>query len=292
MHILLMILKILGIVLLVLIGILILLLCAVLFIPVCYQATGELFEEKKFHIRGTWLFFVLRVVGEIEGKAVTVKIQLFGFPVFSYPKAQEPNKKRKKRRKKRSRRVKEKDTCVSKSDWEGKDTQQESEIEKELCHLEQSQIEKKKEKTRKSGKIKQILAKIGEWILMIPQKLKQLGKNLAHIKEMLYDENNKAAVTHGFQEIKYLLRHFGPRKILADLTFSTGDPAFTGQLLGVICIFPIIYQNDMHLIPDFESESAYVRGTFQIRGRIRFIHALCAGVRILKDKNIRNLIRK
>lgn len=284
MHILLMIFKIVGIVLLVLLGVILLFLCAVLFLPVRYQVAGEFLEEKRIHIRGTWLLFVLRAACEIEGKTVTAKVRLFGFPVFSYPKPEDSGIKRKKRREKRSRRKKEKDTQVLKNDWTEPDGQQEAEIEKELHHMEQKTSQPKKKKEKKK--------KIREWILKIPQKLKQLGKNLAHIKEMHYDESNKAAILHGLREIKYLLRHFGPGKLQADLTFSTGDPALTGQLLGVICIFPIVYRNDMHLVPDFEADSAYARGTFGLRGHIRFIHALCAGVRILKDKNIRKFIRK
>lgn len=124
------------------------------------------------------------------------------------------------------------------------------------------------------------------------QKLKQIIKNLAHIKEMIYDESNRSAFSHGCAEIQYLLRHFGPRKLKADLTFATGDPARTGQLLGVICIFPVIYRNEVSIVPDFETDDFYIRGTFSVKGRIRLVHALGSGIRIWRDKNIRKIIRK
>ena len=89
-----------------------------------------------------------------------------------------------------------------------------------------------------------------------------------------------------------LLRHFGPRKLKADLTFATGDPARTGQLLGVICIFPVIYRNEVSIVPDFETDDFYIRGTLSVKGRIRLIHALGSGIRIWRDKNIRKIIRK
>ena len=77
------------------------------------------------------------------------------------------------------------------------------------------------------------------------------------------------------RRIRYLLRHFGPRKLKADLTFATGDPARTGQLLGVICIFPVIYRNEVSIVPDFETERFF---TFFGKGRrIRLIHALNGG---------------
>ena len=144
---------------------------------------------------------------------------------------------------------------------------------------------KPKAKHRKKRDFRRMLT--GIW-----QKLKQIIKNLAHIKEMIYDESNRSAFSHGCAEIRYLLRHSGPRKLKADLTFATGDPARTGQLLGVICIFPVIYRNEVSIVPDFETDDFYIRGTFSVKGRIRLVHALGSGIRIWRDKNIRKIIRK
>ena len=299
MQILLLILKIIGIILLVLLCILILLILAVLFVPVRYRADGELLEEKKAHISAGWLLFVLRAACIIQNKEVTVRVRLFGFPVFSYPKQDKPEHDTKRRDRTHKMRRKKKETGEA-----------DTELEEEIRYLAESAPETanisktadvaadttvqpsepaktkagtKSAKNRKKRSLKRILTKI--W-----QKLKQIGKNLAHIKEMIYDEDNRSAFVHGCREIQYLLCHFGPRRLKTDLVFGTGDPARTGEVLGVICIFPVVYRNEIRIVPDFETDSFYIKGTFEVKGRVRIIHALLSGIRLWRDKNIRKLI--
>ena len=227
---------------------------------------------------------MLRVACSIKNGEVTACVRLFGIPVFTYP-----NRKKQK----------EKQTDTKLPD-------ETTEIEKEIAYFTEEkksdadsvpklpelpendpkeQKKKQKAKHRKKRDFRRMLTEI--W-----QKLKQIIKNLAHIKEMIYDESNRSAFSHECAEIRYLLRHFGPRKLKADLTFATGDPARTGQLLGVICIFPVIYRNEVSIVPDFETDDFHIRGTFSVKGRIRLIHALGSGIRIWRDKNIRKIIRK
>jgi hypothetical protein len=75
-------------------------------------------------------------------------------------------------------------------------------------------------------------------------------------------------------------------------TFSTGSPDTTGEVLGVIAMFPMAYQNRWNIAPDFEADHFYVEGEAQLSGRI-FIYQL-AGIilRILKDRNCRRLFKK
>ena len=317
MQILLLILKIIGIILLVLLCILILLILAVLFVPVRYRADGELLEEKKAHISAGWLLFVLRAACIIQNKEVTVRVRLFGFPVFSYPKQDKPEHDTKRRDRKHKMRRKKKETgeadteleeeirYLAESAPENKNVSKTLDISETANIPETANISKtadvaadttvqpsepaktkagtKSAKNRKKRSLKRILTKI--W-----QKLKQIGKNLAHIKEMIYDEDNRSAFVHGCREIQYLLCHFGPRRSKMDLVFGTGDPARTGEVLGVICIFPVVYRNEIRIVPDFETDSFYIKGTFEVKGRVRVIHALLSGIRLWRDKNIRKLI--
>ena len=66
MHIVLLILKILGIILLVLFGLLLLVLCTVLFVPVRYQISGSWKEEKWGRVRVSWLLSAICVNGSYE----------------------------------------------------------------------------------------------------------------------------------------------------------------------------------------------------------------------------------
>ena len=57
-------------------------------------------------------------------------------------------------------------------------------------------------------------------------------------------------------------------------------------------MFPAVYQYDVGIYPDFEADKAYVEGTFFVKGHIRLIHVLISGIRLLKECDIRNLIKK
>jgi small-conductance mechanosensitive channel len=79
---------------------------------------------------------------------------------------------------------------------------------------------------------------------------------------------------------------------LGGLTFALADPALTGQVLGILCMMPFLYQYDFHIFPDFESESYYIRGSYDVKGRIQLIFLLVTAIRLLADKEIRSFLKK
>ena len=103
---------------------------------------------------------------------------------------------------------------------------------------------------------------------------------------------NQHVVKKTLGELKYLLKHFGIRKIASDLTFSLADPALTGQILGLLCIIPVLYTGDVHIYPDFEAEQLYIKGTFSVKGRVRIIRLLIVAVRMILDKEVRTVLKK
>ena len=111
--------------------------------------------------------------------------------------------------------------------------------------------------------------------------------DFAFIKQQLTDEHNHSVVKKLFKELGYLLKHFKFRKIKTDLVFSAGDPALTGQILGVLCMLPVLYQYEFRLVPDFETEEMYIKGSFLAAGKIRLIHGLMSVLRSVLDKEIR-----
>ena len=114
------------------------------------------------------------------------------------------------------------------------------------------------------------------------------GKELWHT---VTQEENKATAKSALGELIYLLKHFRVRKIQSELTFSAGDPALTGQVLGVLCLIPFLYQKGVHITPDFEAEKWYVRGRINGTGHMRLVHVLRSLIRLWKDENIRKLIK-
>lgn len=109
------------------------------------------------------------------------------------------------------------------------------------------------------------------------------------IKKILMDEQNQDAVKHLKDEVIYLLKIFLPKKSKIDAVFSTGAPDTTGQLFGVLACFPAMYQKDWRLLPDFQSDDAYFKGTFWGRGWIALYQIVGIILRILFDKKCRRL---
>lgn len=122
------------------------------------------------------------------------------------------------------------------------------------------------------------------------------GKDLRaiwdRVRTELADEGNHRAIRHVFSEIRYLLSHFGPRRVHADVGFSLGDPANTGYATALLSVCPFSYGKDTRILPDFELQELYLRGWMDLRGHVRMIHVLVTGIRLLFDKDIRNVLKK
>ncbi|MGN0170247.1 MAG: DUF2953 domain-containing protein [Lachnospiraceae bacterium] len=115
---------------------------------------------------------------------------------------------------------------------------------------------------------------------------------LTDMMKELQKEENKQAWSLCVRQIKYLCKHYGPRKMKGNLRFSLGDPAYTGVALGLVSMFPFVYTKDFQLHPDFQSESVYFRGNLSLSGRLRLIHLLRSFIRLFMNKTIRSFINK
>jgi len=109
------------------------------------------------------------------------------------------------------------------------------------------------------------------------------------LKKILTDEKNKEAVTHLKNELLYLLKVLLPKKSKIDAAFSTGSPDTTGQAFGILACFPAMYQKNWRILPDFESEDLYLKGTIWGKGRIYGYEIIGIILRIVFDKNCRRL---
>ena len=136
------------------------------------------------------------------------------------------------------------------------------------------------------------MKKIKNFFIGIQKRLISFKEFVVKVKEIVADTKNQYAVRRLWEELLYLLKHFGFRKIHTELTFALADPAFTGQVLGVLCMMPFLYQYDFHIFPDFESESFYIRGSYDVKGRIQLIFLLVTAIRLLADKDIRSFLKK
>ena len=286
------ILKIIGIVLLVILGIMLFLLAVLLFVPVRYSVKGTVDNNITAEGKISWLCSIFRYDFTFQEQDLNGEVRIFGF------------------RPKKKERVSEEELeeeavpevkdgveevvsdLVSAAGEEDKSekTPIKPEQDQEVDSHKGKQNRKSSDKnSRPSGKnifmrmwdkIKSFMKKIKNFFIGIQKRLISFKEFVVKVKERLWEE------------LLYLLKHFGFRKIHTELTFALADPALTGQVLGILCMMPFLYQYDFHIFPDFESESYYIRGSYGVKGRIQIIFLLVTAIRLLADKEIRSFLKK
>lgn len=313
------ILKIIGIILGILLAILLALVLLVVFLPICYRVEGDLQEKMEIRGRLSWLFFI-RVKFLAEGKKISVWLSILGFKKVLYPAEEKAARKIKKQR--RSKKQTQKHTTPEEPDTAN--TGFEDEVEEhdglsvdddpasiqtaELLSLpatdksyptaDESPTTTDETFTDSDFSKKKSLPKfrpwhmIKTWIQKIKKFILSLKENFSNIKKEVSDETNKNAVSHIFKELKTLLHHIGPRRGKAQLSYSTGDPATTGELTGVLSIMPLFYKKGIHVVPDFTSDRFYIRGNFRVNGHFQVFHLLGIFIRVYRDKDLRKLMQK
>lgn len=316
MHVILLLLKILGIVLLAVLGLILLLICLVLFVPIRYSVAGAIDKSVDYKISGKvcWLFSILRFKFSYErGQEPFYEFRIFGIPKkpgtkkkpFSEEELEEELEKE------LENEPEEAEVCETSENQQDPETEpvKDTKIQKDVLknsikEVEVPQAEKAKEQAeqesvRQKKRPEKIVEKVRTFFVHLKKSIQNLWNGMknakdkiADIKAMLMDETNKKIIGKCFSEIKYLFRHFKFRKIRTDLDFSTGDPAMTGQVLGVLCLIPAMFRYQISIRPDFTAESPYAEGTFDVSGRIRPVHFLVTVIRLLKDKDVRNLIKR
>ena len=166
-HILLTILRIIGIILLVVIGLILLLVCLFLFVPLRYrgqlvreEGSGVPFEGK---LTVTWLLRMLSVLVEMRGRSPVITLKVFGFRVKTFGSAAETHKKKKTKQAAGKRGNKEKAGKEEKESAEGKAAEEKKPVEKtaaeEKKSVERTAKEEKKPVEGKAGEEKKPVEK-------------------------------------------------------------------------------------------------------------------------------------
>ncbi len=274
-------LKLIGIILLVLLGIVLTLLVLLLFVPVRYQIKGSVLEDKMVRVKLHWLLHLLVFSLSYEEKKLTTEFRILGFRLF-------PREKKK--------------SALDDTDFddieEAEDERVTQEPVQEIPQLTATEYSGEPQtdssethRRQKRQPKRKIAAFIDKW-KRFWEKIKQIPDKVSAIWSVISDEGNHKVVSLVWEQIRYLLRHSRFRKLKTDLTFSAGDPATTGQILGVFCMFPMLYQYEVSVVPDFESEQWYLRGTFEIKGHARLVHVLRSGILLWKEKEVRRFVNR
>lgn len=254
-----------------------------LFHPVFYQVEGVLKENAKPILKGKfwWLFQILRLEILLSEGNLSLKVRIFGVgKELSGEKDGEEQKEPDSDMPSESISVEDTDKDAGESAKNNTETIESGQDGSEEEPEEQKKRILKHRKRRGKGKKQDT----GE-------RQKKSGV-FSSIKRELSDEKNKLALSHLWREILYLLSHLKPKYAKGEIHFSTGDPARTGELTGVLSLFPVFYRYKLHVYPDFASDVCYVRGNLSLKGHISLYHFVLILIRLFADKNIRGLIKK
>lgn len=313
MAVLLLILKIIGIILLILLGLILLILAVVLFVPVRYQVSGSIGEKTTARIAVTWLLHAVSWRAAYEEEGFSSQLRIFGITrKGKKPDDGEPGEDdREDDIEEPKERSAAEDTLT---DGEQKTAGTPADGEKETAGISVDGEQKTdgalaggQQKTagilddgsavlgkQRGGLFRRIWERIRAFFAGLVRKLRQFRagikealKKIKDVRTFLTDERHREALPLIFTELKYLLTHFKFRRIRTDLTFSMGDPALTGQVLGGLCVLPFLYRYQVQVYPNFEAENTYVTGTFDIKGRARGLHIAVSAVRLLGKKEFR-----
>lgn len=308
MAVLLLILKIIGIILLILLGLILLILAVVLFVPVRYQVSGSIGEKTTVRIAVTWLLHAVSWRAAYEEEGFSSQLWIFGITrKGKKPDDGEPGEDDREDGAEEPEERSAADALLTdgeqKTDGiltDGEQGEAERFDERQAKepdpaeHKELEQANPAVRRKRRGGLVRRIWERIRAFFAGLVRKLRQFRagikealKKIKDVRTFLTDERHREVLPLIFTELKYLLTHFKFRRIRTDLTFSMGDPALTGQVLGGLCVLPFLYRYQVQVYPDFEAENTYVTGTFDIKGRARGLHIAVSAVRLLGKKEFR-----
>lgn len=138
-------------------------------------------------------------------------------------------------------------------------------------------------------KIRNLIAKIKNFFYTLKHAFSNLKKTIRKIKRLLTDESHKRAFAKVKTSVWQLLKILMPHRLKLNLEYSTGSPDTTAQILGILAMFPIGYQNRWNVHPDFTADNAYAEAEFDVKGRIFGVSLLKLILGLVLDKDCQKL---
>lgn len=325
-HIIIFILKIIGILLLVILGLILLLVSSVLFVPITYKVRAER-KDGVIQVRAVagWMFRLLSVHYRLHTSQEPMQLlqgRILGIPVWKplEPKKEKPKKAEKKSKEKQSKpkqmgakqleqkaEVKSSDKAkerLKKDLTPGTAVASVPQPEPEVSRQEQPQDKQAQTKPPRQSILKKLLYAI-RWIY---GKITAIGRGLFSLVVKLLHMPEKASETIGtltdfwnleenvkaresiWRELKFLWKHSRPRKADLTLHFGFEDPSWTGQCMGVLSILNVWYPGRIFLKPEFEQE--IFEGTLYIKGHMMLAVPLLSIFRLWRDENVMKMYRR
>lgn len=327
-HVLLTILKILGILILVILGIILTIILLVLLVPIRYRADVSFDGKPKGEICVSWLLRLVRVQVRYDEKVYArVKVLLFrlidkavcpsepdesadeteeAFDEFmeeDFPP--EPPKKisiAEKTAKPETTKTNGSDgepvratSYESCSSGEGEKPPKPAQKDPANRSSSENSDQDLKEESKVSiiEKIKnlidKLMKKVSDLVRNISVKKQVISDKYAYIMGILKNPENQNTFKLILRQIGRLIKHVIPVKIRGRLKFGFDDPYTTGQILTYISPFYGLYAKTFSIEPVFDEK--ITEGEVHLKGRIRLGSLLWIVIRIFLDKNFRRLLK-
>ena len=303
-HIILLILKIIGICLLCLIGLLLLCIGLVLFVPVRYRASGSYIEKQLKLLGGvTWLCHIISVRifydGEKQEDKSRVLVKIFGIAIMDTAKkktkkAKEPKEavlevpkkpphekvaEEKEKTKSRLPEIAQKPKAEVKKNEEKKSEEKKDEA---------ARVEHTKSKKSLLAKLTAFRQKMSDAFKRLCDRLETINQKKDKLMDILFSEENKKTFILLKRSIFKLIRHILPRRIEGWIHCGTDNPEKTGRMLGWLAVFYPLYAERLKIAPDFEKEIFETK--FLAAGRIQAFTFVSTGIKIMLNKDLRRII--
>ena len=325
-HIIIFILKIIGILLLVILGLILLLVSSVLFVPITYKVRAER-KDEVIQVRAVagWMFRLLSVHYRFHTSQEPMQLlqgRILGIPVWKplEPKKEKPKKAEKKPKAKQSKpKQMEAKQLEQKAEVKSSDKAKERlkkdltpgtavvtmpQPEPEVSRQEQPQDKQAQTKPPRQSILKKLLyairriygkiTAIGRGLFSLVVKLLHMPEKASETIGTLTDfwnlEENVKARESIWRELKFLWKHSRPRKADLTLHFGFEDPSWTGQCMGVLSILNVWYPGRIFLKPEFEQE--IFEGTLYIKGHMMLAVPLLSIFRLWRDENVMKIYRR
>ena len=325
-HIIIFILKIIGILLLVILGLILLLVSSVLFVPITYKVRAER-KDGVIQVRAVagWMFRLLSVHYRLHTSQEPMQLlqgRILGIPVWKplEPKKEKPKKTEKKSKEKQSKpKQMEAKQLEQKAEVKSSDKAKERlkkdltpgtavatipQPEPEVSRQEQPQDKQAQTKPPRQSILKKLLyairriygkiTAIGRGLFSLVVKLLHMPEKASETIGTLTDfwnlEENVKARESIWRELKFLWKHSRPRKADLTLHFGFEDPSWTGQCMGVLSILNVWYPGRIFLKPEFEQE--IFEGTLYIKGHMMLAVPLLSIFRLWRDENVMKMYRR
>lgn len=324
-HIILLILKIIGIIIAVILGLAVALLLIVLFVPVRYVIDAGCHDKKlKAHVKVTWIMHIFRGVISYD-EELFYSIKALWFNIYSSdaeskkekrPKNNtENNTKEKNTKNKHIDAIEDKtDNAVSK---DKQDSVDETGLEEADCIQKKLSLEKSHDEVKESdekstieengklhtlvNKIKNVYYKIKAFIRRAIDTVKAaLNKSQAaadtikhkytEIRNKVTDPENIEFVRFLWTQIKAVMNIIKPAKYNVNIRYGFEDSATTGWVAVRLAVLYGLMGMDVSIIPDFDN--SIFEGDIYMKGRFNLYSFLIIAVRLYRNKSFRKIINR